>query len=738
MKRTLTLSCALTLMLHVLLFLPSPPTVKADPINVSGSFQYRQNFGPNTIGEAEGERIKVGAVSVTPNGAQGTTGTATQGAITGPLTFSTSGAISGGFVPAMPDRCHRGSTIASLTGPSWLLSFANGPDTNAVFTPDLAGASSVPLVQDLAMSGISLTPTFVWTIPNGFAPDVLAVSIMDRSTLAPVYATALANNATSFTVPAVFPGGGSLTPGHAYSFEVAMIVTRGHVAMPTWYEPSVSSISHTYLDFSAPLSAGPVSAVYDDFNTGTTIDTSRWTSTFTPGLFSQHDDRLYFSSSTYPSGQTLTSIPISGNFRARVSFYDFASSSTFPQGYVGKASAAVFGIGPASDRAIIVRGYKSGQHFLATHRMDDTGAILEWGPQVNISPTQGMLGLEYANGAVTFVYNLGLDPNTGWSYLGTLHPNWDLSYVPSISITGGNSGEGTTSFQFDDVAYGPVPPLYAEFSSDGLYTVTGTTFTLLTRDHPSTMLTSGSSLYAYFASYGLYQYNGSTWTLLTRDQPSTMLASSTTLYADFPGYGLYSWDGSTWTKMTGVHPENMIVSASTLYAYFTGDGLYSWNGSTWTLLTRIHQQSMAASGSTLYAFFTGDGLYQWNGSTWTLLTRDQPTTMLASGPVLYADFPGWGVYVWNGTTWSRLTSSHPTTMLASGPTLYADFAGDGLYAWNGSAWTKLTGSHPANMLASSSLLYADFAGDGLYTWNGITWTRLTGSHPATMLVDPGN
>jgi hypothetical protein len=174
-------------------------------------------------------------------------------------------------------------------------------------------------------------------------------------------------------------------------------------------------------------------------------------------------------------------------------------------------------------------------------------------------------------------------------------------------------------------------PLYAEFTGDGLYTVTGTTFTLLTRDHPSTMLTSGSSLYAYFASYGLYQYNGSTWTLLTRDQPSTMLASGSTLYAEFPGWGMYSWNGSTWTALTSSHPTRM-----------------------------------AASGSTLYADFAGDGLYTWNGSTWNLLTKDHPTNILASGSILYADFASYGLYTWDGSTWTKLTGGHPAVMLVDG------------------------------------------------------------------------
>jgi hypothetical protein len=68
-------------------------------------------------------------------------------------------------------------------------------------------------------------------------------------------------------------------------------------------------------------------------------------------------------------------------------------------------------------------------------------------------------------------------------------------------------------------------------------------------------------LYADFAGDGLYQWGGSSWTLLTRDQPQSMVISGAMLYADFAAYGLYQWDGSTWTLLTTSHPSSMAVDA---------------------------------------------------------------------------------------------------------------------------------------------------------------------------------
>jgi hypothetical protein len=527
MRRSLTLSCALVLFVQVVLFLPSPPSANANPITVTGTFQYRDNGGPNTVGNSVGESVKLGAVGVTPDGTQGTTVTATQGSTTlPPLHFSPSKFVPG--LGTVPNEFRRGSTTASLTGPSWLLTFTNGSDTPTEFTPDLSGAPFVPLVENLAMSGNALTPTFTWTIPNGFTPDAVLVGISDLSnpdpTSAPVYGTILTGNLTSFTVPAVFPGGGRLIRGHAYNFDVNMVVTRGHVALTTYYEPSFLSRSQTYLDFSIPLLPGNV--LYDDFNTGTTIDPSKWTSSLTPNLFSQHDGRLYFSSSVDGSGQRLVSNPIAGDFMVRTDFYNFSSDTTYPPGYQGRTSAAVLGMGPSDNQVIVLRAHTpAGEQFLSLRNVAG-GGTLEFGQSVATTATQGMLRLVYSNGVVTALYNVGLDPLTGWTYLGTLHPNWDPSYVPSFFLLGGSNGTGTTSFQFDNVVYSPVAALYATFPGHGVWEWNGTTWTQLNAQDPANMAASGSSLYATFTGAGVWEWNGITWTQLNAQDPANMAASA--------------------------------------------------------------------------------------------------------------------------------------------------------------------------------------------------------------------
>jgi hypothetical protein len=222
------------------------------PIVVQGAYQYRDNGGPNTVGNSVGESVKFGAVGVTPDGIQGTTGTATLGGTTVPLSFAPSKTIPGFGVS--PNRFHRGKQSgADLNGPSWLLTFVNGPEVNHFSTPDLAGAPQVPLVEDLAMSGNALSPTFTWTIPYPFIPSIAVVGLSDLSSpdsSSAIYGTVLTGSLTSFTVPAVFPGGGSLQPGHSYHFSVHMAVTRS--APATWYEPNLLSVSNTYFNFSVP------------------------------------------------------------------------------------------------------------------------------------------------------------------------------------------------------------------------------------------------------------------------------------------------------------------------------------------------------------------------------------------------------------------------------------------------------------------------------------------------------
>jgi hypothetical protein len=80
--------------------------VKADPISVSDVFNFLDNRSPNLVGIGVGVRDYFGATSVTPNGNQGTAGTATQGSTTLALPFSGSPASPNFFGAATSSQRH--------------------------------------------------------------------------------------------------------------------------------------------------------------------------------------------------------------------------------------------------------------------------------------------------------------------------------------------------------------------------------------------------------------------------------------------------------------------------------------------------------------------------------------------------------------------------------------------------------------------------------------------------------
>ena len=69
----------------VLFFVPRPAL--ADPVTVTGIYNSRENVSANSVGILSGDTLLFGALSVIPDGTQGTTGTATQGTATIPLSF---------------------------------------------------------------------------------------------------------------------------------------------------------------------------------------------------------------------------------------------------------------------------------------------------------------------------------------------------------------------------------------------------------------------------------------------------------------------------------------------------------------------------------------------------------------------------------------------------------------------------------------------------------------------------
>lgn len=138
----------------------SAPGALAAPITVSDPNGYLivDQRGNNTIGRATGRRLNYGDTSVVPNGAGGTTASAS----TVDLATGQTQSFRLPFVgsPALPNQFS--NTVAynaNLTGP-WTLAFQNGADTKTVTTPSVTGVSPPPFAQKVTFSGQPANPTF--------------------------------------------------------------------------------------------------------------------------------------------------------------------------------------------------------------------------------------------------------------------------------------------------------------------------------------------------------------------------------------------------------------------------------------------------------------------------------------------------------------------------------------------------------------------------------------------------
>jgi len=222
--------------------------VIAELIAVTDPFAFRDNESANSVGFLPGDRLFFGAQSVIPNGNNGTTGVATQGITTRNLTFYN--------FTVSPNQF--GSSVSynsSLTG-QWNLTFTNGTDQTSVPTPSVVGAPLVPFASSVAISGSGSTPTFSWTLPNGFTPDGVRIQIWDLQQPVAnlrdvIYSKALPGNAVNFTVPSTFP----LEQGHYYSLEITPALTRG---VPLGDNATILSRGRAWFDFvPLPPSAPP-------------------------------------------------------------------------------------------------------------------------------------------------------------------------------------------------------------------------------------------------------------------------------------------------------------------------------------------------------------------------------------------------------------------------------------------------------------------------------------------------
>ena len=139
----------------------------------------------------------------------------------------------------------------------WTLQFTRGAQSLDVVGPSVAAAAGapIPFPTSVTLSGTGVTPTISWQLPAGFAPDAFRVNVFDKGgprgangVAEQIFSTAIASNATSFTLPASL--GLSTTGSYVINFQV--IETRGHGPLVGNNNALILSRSNSYFDF-APL-----------------------------------------------------------------------------------------------------------------------------------------------------------------------------------------------------------------------------------------------------------------------------------------------------------------------------------------------------------------------------------------------------------------------------------------------------------------------------------------------------
>lgn len=220
---------------------------------------FRDTRSLNDVGFLQGDVVQFGASNVIPNGAQGTTMSAIQGATSLPQ-FSCVG------LSTAPNFCDRNVAFDPALSGAWNLTFRNQTEIALATTPalDPSAAAPVPFPVNVTVSGSGSNPTFTWTVPAGFAPDTIRAIIFDKT--APpllngmrdvVHAEALSGNTTSFTVPNALSSGQSLKLGNSYSLMLQLVETRGHVQVLGLNPPlaPIARRSSAFFDFT-PLTGG--------------------------------------------------------------------------------------------------------------------------------------------------------------------------------------------------------------------------------------------------------------------------------------------------------------------------------------------------------------------------------------------------------------------------------------------------------------------------------------------------
>lgn len=239
----------------------------ASVVTVSGTFNFLDNRSANSINLGAGVFKTFGAHAAAADGNDaGTTGTATQGIHGVTLNYEPFNVDPQHFVASRP--------AGSVPNGQWDLTFTNGSDTNATKkTPGLAGATLIPFVSAMSISGSGSAPTLSWTLPSGAPINAQSMTIRDTTDLigqggvggggvANVVYSQDITGATSFTIPTAL----NLDPTKLYSVELDLRQLRNTSGQNVLH--NTLSESRSFFDFQLLPASAPANVFLP------TVDTS--------------------------------------------------------------------------------------------------------------------------------------------------------------------------------------------------------------------------------------------------------------------------------------------------------------------------------------------------------------------------------------------------------------------------------------------------------------------------------
>ncbi len=236
-------------------FLAGP--ANAVPITVNQYGLELLNIGLNSAGITPGATFRVGALGVSPNSNNGTSGTATD-------------PLGGVYILGAPLASSFLATRAydpNLLG-SWTITLSNPgtiPTTTGSTLGTLGVTAPLPFVNSITFSGTNANPTFAWTppaaLPSGDVINGYSIAFVDRTVAGnPIVAFRdLPASVTSYTflISDFLNGNTGLIAGHSYTAVIEAVQTRNGLG-----DPVPSGTANTEFNFNNRLTR---SDVYADF-----------------------------------------------------------------------------------------------------------------------------------------------------------------------------------------------------------------------------------------------------------------------------------------------------------------------------------------------------------------------------------------------------------------------------------------------------------------------------------------